>query len=108
MTKATSKRTSRKLDAVERAGVKIAARERLAIVSLADFVRQAWSILEPATPLDWNWHLDVICGELERVNAEYAAGRAVELVICIPPGYAKSLIVSVFWPAWTWLKTPEH
>lgn len=98
----------RALTTVEADAVKRAARETLAITSLADFVRQAWPILEPAMPLDWNWHLDVICGELERVTREHYAGRPAELVICIPPGYAKSLIVSVFWPAHTWLLHPSH
>jgi predicted phage terminase large subunit-like protein len=96
------------IDDAQRKLLRKRARDELAILSLADFVRQAWKILEPAVPLSWNWHLDVICAELERVNSEYAAGRAVELVLCIPPGYAKSLIVSVFWPAWTWLRNPER
>lgn len=30
-----------------------------------------------------------------------------DLVICIPPGFMKSLLVSVFWPAWHWLHYPE-
>ena len=30
----------------------------LAADSLAEFVNQAWQLIEPETPLRWNWHLD--------------------------------------------------
>ncbi len=43
----------------------------LAQDSLAQFVKQAWSIIEPATPIVWNWHLDVICEYLEAVTTQY-------------------------------------
>ena len=33
----------------------------LAKRSLAEFVRQAWPILEPRTKPVWNWHLDLLC-----------------------------------------------
>lgn len=39
-----------------------------------------------------------VCQMLELVTA----GRIQYLLITIPPGMAKSLIVSVFWPAWEW------
>ncbi|MBV8771620.1 MAG: hypothetical protein JO166_04710 [Deltaproteobacteria bacterium] len=35
--------------------------------SLAEFVRQAWPLIEPMTPLRWNWHLDAVCEYLEAV-----------------------------------------
>ena len=70
--------------------------------SLASFVQQCFHILDPATPLEWAWYLDVICRELELVTA----GQTRDLLICIPPGFAKSLIVSVLWPAWWWLREP--
>jgi hypothetical protein len=59
--------------------------------------------LEVGTPLVWNWHLDVICAHLEAVTE----GHIRRLLINIPPGHMKSLIVSVFWPAWMWLHHPE-
>lgn len=65
--------------------------------SFAAFVKQAWHIVDGA-PLVWNWHLDVLCSHLEAV----ARGEIKRLVINIPPGFAKSLIVSVLWPAWMW------
>ena len=40
----------------------------LAARSLADFSCQAWPILEPKTPLGWNWHIDLVCEWLEEVT----------------------------------------
>ena len=71
--------------------------------SLAEFVRQAWPIVEPGTPLRWNWHVDAVCSHLEAV----ADGGIRNLVINIPPGCLKSSLVSVFWPAWMWIRRPE-
>lgn len=75
----------------------------LARRDLAEFVRQAWHVLEPTTPLVWNWHIDAICQHLMAV----ADGRIRRLIINIPPGHMKSLLVSVFFPAWMWLKDPS-
>ena len=78
--------------------------DELAVRKLKWFVRRTWSILEPGDPLLWNWHIDVICDELEAI----AAGDVRELLICIPPGCMKSLLVSVFFPAWWWLSNPSR
>lgn len=70
--------------------------------SLAAFVQQGWHILHPTRPLEWSWYHDLICGHLERVFR----GEISELLICIPPGFAKSMLVSVYWTAWCWLQEP--
>jgi hypothetical protein len=36
-----------------------------------------------------------------------AEGQIKRLLINVPPGDAKSLIVSVLWPTWMWIRTPE-
>jgi predicted phage terminase large subunit-like protein len=74
----------------------------LAKRSLAEFVRQAWTILE-RKQIEWNWHLDLICEYLEQVSA----GAISHLVINCPPRFMKSLLVSVFWPVWSWTTHPE-
>jgi len=66
--------------------------------SLAGFIREAWHVVEPNTQLIWGWHIDAICQHLEAVTY----GTITRLLINIPPGTMKSLIVSVFWPAWEW------
>lgn len=69
---------------------------------LRDFVRYAWPVLEPETPLVWSWHVEAICDHLEAVSN----GEIKRLLINVPPGHAKSLLVSVFWPAWQWVRRP--
>jgi predicted phage terminase large subunit-like protein len=71
--------------------------------SLEAFAQAAWHVVEPSTELVWNWHLSALAQHLEAVTA----GQLRRLVINIPPGTMKSLMSSVFWPAWVWAKTPE-
>src|SRR5216683_5091 len=66
--------------------------------SLADYVREAWPILNPSTPFVPNWHLDLICEYLHACNL----GQITRLVINVPPKSTKSTVVSVMWPTWWW------
>jgi predicted phage terminase large subunit-like protein len=66
--------------------------------TLAGFVREAWVHLEPNATFVSNWHIDAICEHLEAVTD----GRITRLLINVPPGSSKSMIVSVLWPAWEW------
>lgn len=66
--------------------------------SLAEFVKQAWHVLEPGAPYIHNWHIDAVCQHLEAVTN----GELLRLIINIPPGCSKSLVLNVFWPAWEW------
>lgn len=94
----------------------------LARRSLAEFVRQSWQVLEPATPLKWGWCLDVICSHVQALAEGWLATRGIwtgpshrsrsvqvrkNLVINVPPGSMKSTIVSVCLPAWVWLHCPS-
>lgn len=78
-------------------------RRRVPRVSLYDFGKRAWDIVEPGTPMIENWHAGAIADHLEAV----ALGQILELVINIPPGTAKSLWGAVFFPAWIWSWWPE-
>lgn len=53
--------------------------------------------------LVWGWHIDVICDHLQAITER----RIQRLLINVPPRHMKSLLVSVFWPAWEWLHYPE-
>lgn len=72
--------------------------------SLAGFVREAWPILEPNTPFVDGWVIKAICDHLEAItNGTFLRlGLSNRLLINVPPGMMKSLLVSVFWPAWEW------
>lgn len=67
------------------------------------FVREAWPVLHPNTAYVHGWHIDAICKHLEAVTA----GRINRLLINVPPGSMKSLLCSVFWPAWEWTINPS-
>lgn len=72
---------------------------------LATFVRQAWHIIEPGQPYVHGWHIDFLCAHLEAITdgIELDDGTAYNrLLINVPPGTMKSLLVGVFWPAWEW------
>lgn len=49
------------------------------------------------------WHIDAICEHLEAVTS----GEITRLLINVPPGCMKSLILNVFWPAWEWATAPH-
>ena len=66
--------------------------------SLYEFVRDMWSVLEPETPLVDGWAMHAICVHLEAV----ANGEINRLLINVPPGFSKSLLCNVFFPAWLW------
>ncbi len=78
----------------------------LARRSLAHFVCQAWEIIEPSTPLIWNWHLDVMCEHIQAL-LEGRLGKN-NLAINVPPGSMKSTVVSVCAPAWVWAQREDH
>jgi predicted phage terminase large subunit-like protein len=65
---------------------------------LLRFVRYFWKVLEPKAPLVEGKALEAICLHLEAVTD----GRITHLLINVPPGFMKSLLVNVFWPAWEW------
>lgn len=79
-------------------------------LELREFVSVAWGELEPNTPLQWNWHLDALCDHVEALllNRPGPNGEPCpqNLLINVPPGCMKSLIFSVFAPAWMWLFRP--
>lgn len=76
---------------------------RAAEASLVEFTRQAWPIIEPTTKFVDNWHVHAIAEHLEAISA----GEMGNLLINIPPGCMKSILVSVMWPAWEWIVDPS-
>lgn len=68
------------------------------------FVEAAWPIIEPERAFRPGRHIDVVCEHLEALyNLEIDA-----LAINIPPGHMKSLLCSVFFDAWVWIRDPAH
>jgi predicted phage terminase large subunit-like protein len=65
--------------------------------SMSYFVQKFWSTIDPAH-YTHNWHVDTVCEALQGV----AEGRINRLVVNIPPGHMKSLLIGVFFNAWLW------
>ena len=63
--------------------------------SFSAFVKQAWQYVPQADPLSWGWHMDALCMHFEEV----ARGGIHKLLVNVPPGHAKSILMSVLWPA---------
>lgn len=72
--------------------------EREECKSLSFFIKRAWRSLEPAQPYSHGWHIDALAEHLEAVTK----GQITRLLINIPPGTMKSMMVGVMWPAWEW------
>ncbi len=84
-------------------------------LTLKTFFVEGWHVLEPTTPLVTNWHIDAICEHIQvalddwiahKIDPSYEQ-RIKDLLINVPPGSAKSRILSVYTPAWMWTKWPE-
>jgi len=68
------------------------------------FLPVAWPLIEPGKPFKSGWHIDCIAEHLQAVSE----GEIRRLLINIPPRHMKSTLVSVMFPAWKWIKDPEH
>lgn len=66
------------------------------------FVRQAWQWIDP-NPYQDNWHIKFLCDHIQAFHEN----KIENLGINIPPGFAKSLLSSVLYPAWVWVNKPN-
>jgi predicted phage terminase large subunit-like protein len=89
-----------------------AAKGQVLNLTLKAFVHAAWHILEPVSPLVWNWHLSLICQYLTLIRDEQfkdICGKELEgIIFNVPPRTMKSLLISVFFPIWVWTSKPSR
>ncbi len=71
--------------------------------SLHEFVKNAWHLVSPFVPFVDNWHVGLIVEHLQAMTR----GEIKKLIINVPPRHSKSLIVSVFWFCWVWMRDPS-
>ena len=71
---------------------------------LSAYVKGAWGVLEPKTPLAWNWHHDLICEYLTACKL----GQIRRLIINVPPRTTKSIISTICFPSWVWTDKPTE
>ena len=86
-----------------------AAEQELAQRSLYHFTKQAWNVIEPEKPFIDNWHIAALSEHLQAVvNPVTDESRMLhefyirKLLVNIPPGCMKSILVNVTFPAWVW------
>lgn len=72
------------------------------------FLQEFWHIIIPEDPV-YNWHMEYLCDELQKVVTKVANREAkdYDLIINIPPGTSKSTIATVMLPAWSWIIDPR-
>lgn len=74
-------------------------------LSLVEFIKAAWHVIEPGQPYVHSWHVEFIAAHLTAISdgTQFEDGSYYNrLLINIPPGFSKSLILNVFFPAWEW------
>lgn len=83
------------------------ARKARTYLSFYEFVQKMWDVIIPEEPV-WNWHIKVICDEMQAVAERVFKGEAklYDLVINVPPGATKSSVCSIMFPAWVWTRMP--
>lgn len=82
---------------------------------LSEFLKHGWQVLEPTVSLDWAWHIEALCDHIQGMLEDWIEfqknpdfeQRCRNLAINVPPGSLKSRILSVYAPAWMWLKFPS-
>ncbi len=73
--------------------------------SFYDFVQRFWGEIISEDPV-WNWHIEYICGELQKVAERVFRRQPKEydLIVNVPPGSTKSTVASVMFPVWAWTR----
>src|SRR3974377_234740 len=89
----------------------VAVKLRAECWKLYEFVKLAWPHHPALSHIEFvpGWHIAYICEHLEAISKGVFLEKGLEnrLQINVPPGMMKSLLVSVFWPAWEWTLWPE-
>lgn len=82
--------------------------DALVAASFIDFVREYWSVVVPERYVE-NFHIPYLSNELQIVAERVFKNlpKLYDLIINIAPGETKSLLVSVFFPAWMWKRMPS-
>jgi len=88
--------------------LELAATRDVVMASYEDFVKELWPSIIPEK-LHWNWHMSLICEELQFVGENILAGKKKlhDLIINVPPGTSKTTLVTIMFPAWLHARNPQ-
>ena len=89
--------------------LKFALEKKLCELSFYEFFKQAWHIVEPSIELSTNWHHKYLCDLLQKEAERIIANKpkTKDIVINIPFRSTKSLLVTVMFPVWAWIRNPK-
>lgn len=76
-------------------------REKVRRYGFKAFIPIAWHLVEPS-PYVHGEHITQMANACQAVTED----RLDDLVVNVPPGHSKSLVMSVLWPAWSWIERP--
>lgn len=73
--------------------------------SLYKFMQWFWSEVSTDS-FKPNWHIELLCSELEQIAYRVAANQPKlhDLIINIPPGTTKTITCSIMFPVWCWTR----
>ena len=94
---------------IQRVLIKLAMQAKRLEASYYEFFKAAWHVLEPQTPFKDNWHIELLCNELQEIVTRVALRQSKQYDLCIniSPRTLKSLIVSVMLCPWAWTRWPH-
>ena len=89
--------------------LRFALEKKLCELSFYEFFKKAWHVVEPSIELSTNWHHKYLCDILQEEAERIIANKpkTKDIVINIPFRSTKSLLVTVMFPVWAWIKNPK-
>lgn len=89
--------------------MKDALKRKLCEMSYFEFFKEAFKVVEPAVELDINWHHQYICQLLQKEAERIIKGedKSTDLIINVPFRASKSLMCTILFPVWCWIKDPK-
>jgi predicted phage terminase large subunit-like protein len=89
--------------------VKSAIKKKMCEMSYFEFFKESFKVVEPAVELDINWHHKYICKVLQDEAERIISGekKTKDIIINIPFRASKSLMCTILFPVWCWIRDPK-
>lgn len=96
------------IDSLNETELLIALESQLGRRNFYEFFKMATKVLYPSVEWDYNWHFkyiaDLLQNEVERINLKQTKER--DYIVNLPFRSGKSILISIIFPVWCWLKNP--
>jgi predicted phage terminase large subunit-like protein len=89
--------------------LRVAIEKKMCEMSYYEFFKRAFKIVEPAVELDTNWHHKYVCNVLQKEAERIIRGekKDKDIIINVPFRASKSLMCTVLFPVWCWIRDPK-